>query len=101
MTGRFDAQALRVIFDRLAASYGPQGWWPARDPFEMMVGALLTQRTTWRNAERVIDSLRRAGGLSPEILAFLPTPRLETLGGPPEKLGGGDGARRWGRTGPL
>lgn len=70
---------LRVIFDRLAASYGRQEWWPARDPFEMMVGALLTQRTTWRNAERAIDSLRRAGGLSPEVMAFLPTSTLEML----------------------
>ena len=71
--------ALRTIFDRLAAAYGPQGWWPARDPFEMMAGALLTQRTAWRNAEQAIASLRRAGALSPEALATLPTPALEAF----------------------
>ena len=70
---------VRTIFHRLAAAYGPQDWWPARDPFEMMAGALLTQRTSWRNAERSIASLRRAGALSPEVLAVLPPPALEAL----------------------
>ena len=69
----------RAIFDRLAAAYGPQAWWPARGPFEMMVGALLTQRTTWRNAERAIASMRRADALSPEALARLPLADLEAL----------------------
>ena len=73
------AAGLRAILDRLAAAYGPQAWWPARDHFEMMAGALLTQRTAWRNAERAIASLRRAGVLSPEALALLPLSRLETL----------------------
>ena len=71
--------APRVIFDRLLAAYGPQAWWPARDPFEMMAGALLTQRTTWRNAEQALASLRRSDTLSPETLACLPTPDLEAL----------------------
>ena len=71
--------ALRVILDQLATAYGPQAWWPAGSPFEMMAGALLTQRTAWRNAERAIDSLRYAGVLSPEALAFLPVSRLEAL----------------------
>ncbi|MDE0459305.1 MAG: endonuclease [Chromatiales bacterium] len=70
---------LRTVQDRLAAAYGPQNWWPARDPFEMMAGALLTQRTTWRNAERAIASLRREGVLSPEALALVPVSRLEAL----------------------
>ena len=65
--------------DRLAGAYGPQGWWPARDPFEMMAGALLTQRTTWRNAERAIASLRSAGAISPGALAAVPVSELETL----------------------
>ena len=73
------ASTLRVIFDRLAAAYGPQAWWPARDPFEMMAGALLTQRTTWRNAEQAVASLRRADALSPEVLALLPVSTLEAL----------------------
>ena len=71
--------AVRAIFDRLAAAYGPQAWWPAQGPFEMMAGALLTQRTTWRNAERAIGALRRAGALSPEALAGLPVHEIEAL----------------------
>ena len=70
---------VRAIFDRLSGAYGPQAWWPARGPFEMMAGALLTQRTTWRNAERAIGALRRAGALSPEALAGLPVPEIEAL----------------------
>ena len=68
-----------MVQERLAAAYGPQDWWPARDPFEMMAGALLTQRTTWRNAERAIASLRREGVLSPEALVSVPIARLEAL----------------------
>ena len=70
---------MRTVLQRLAAAYGPQEWWPAHDPFEMMAGALLTQRTTWRNAERAIASLRCAGALSPEALAHVPVSRLEAL----------------------
>ena len=73
------ASTLRAIFDRLAAAYGPQEWWPARGPFEMMVGALLTQRTTWRNAERAIASLRCADALSPQVLARFPLTDIEAL----------------------
>ena len=71
--------ALRTVLDRLAAAYGRQEWWPARSPFEMMAGALLTQRTTWRNAARALAALRRAGALAPEVLARLPTAELEAL----------------------
>ena len=76
---RRSGSGLRTVRDRLAAAYGPQDWWPAREPFEMMAGALLTQRTTWRNAERAIASLRREGVLSPEALALVPVSRLEAL----------------------
>ena len=76
---RYSGSGLRTVQDRLAAAYGSQDWWPAREPFEMMAGALLTQRTTWRNAERAIASLRREGVLSPEALASVPVARLEAL----------------------
>ena len=81
--GATGGSALRAVFDRLAAAYGPQAWWPARDPFEMMAGALLTQRTTWRNAERAIASLRGAGALSPETWpSFLRRPSKSSYGRP-------------------
>lgn len=48
----------------LRAAYGPQRWWPAETPFEVMVGAVLTQNTAWVNVERAIANLKRARLLS-------------------------------------
>lgn len=52
------------LYQRLFSGYGPQGWWPARLPFEVMIGAVLTQNTAWTNVERAIANLRRARCLS-------------------------------------
>ena len=54
----------KSIYDRLFSEYGPQSWWPAETPFEVMVGAILTQNTAWLNVERAITNLRNAGLLS-------------------------------------
>lgn len=70
---------LRNIYHRLLARYGPQYWWPAREPFEVIVGAILAQATAWTNAEKAIDNLRRAGKLSPEMLRRLPDAELADL----------------------
>ncbi|MGQ0798057.1 MAG: endonuclease III domain-containing protein [Methanobacteriota archaeon] len=59
----------REIFDRLLATYGPQRWWPAETPFEVIVGALLMAQTSWRNVERAIATLKAAGLLNPHRLA--------------------------------
>jgi endonuclease-3 related protein len=48
----------RDLIDLLARRHGPQQWWPAESPFEVMVGAMLVQRTTWTNAARAIEHLR-------------------------------------------
>jgi endonuclease-3 related protein len=48
----------------LEAAFGPQEWWPAQSPFEVMVGAILTQNTAWRNVEKAITNLRAANALS-------------------------------------
>ena len=68
---------LRVIYRRLLRAFGPQGWWPASSPFEMMAGAILTQATNWHNVERAIVRLRRAGALQPRRLLALRKGRLE------------------------
>ncbi len=62
------------VYQRLHAAHGPQHWWPADDgPFEVMVGAVLTQNTAWTNVERAIANLRRARALTPRaILATHP-----------------------------
>lgn len=46
------------IFDLLLAHFGPQGWWPGDSPFEVMVGAVLTQNTNWTNVRQAISNLR-------------------------------------------
>jgi endonuclease-3 related protein len=70
---------LQTIFDRLAGHYGPLHWWPAETPFEVVVGAILTQNTAWRNVERAIAHLRAAGVLTPAGLCDLPRAELERL----------------------
>ena len=55
------AEQLRTIFDRLYAHFGPQGWWPGNSAFEVVVGAILTQNTNWKNVERAIANLKEAG----------------------------------------
>lgn len=51
---------LAEVFERLNQRYGPQHWWPAETPLEMIVGAVLTQNTAWKNVVRAIDNLRAA-----------------------------------------
>lgn len=73
-----DALPLRV-YERLYAAYGPQGWWPASSAFGVMVGAVLTQNTTWTQVERAMSALEAADALSPEAILALAEPRLEQL----------------------
>ena len=74
-----ETPVLRVVFDRLLNCFGPQQWWPADGPFEMMVGAVLTQNTAWRNVELSITALRRAGALTPQSLYALSDQQLQQL----------------------
>jgi endonuclease-3 related protein len=57
----------------MLAQLGPQHWWPAETPFEVMVGAILTQNTSWKNVERAVDNLKGVGLMSLEALSALPT----------------------------
>jgi len=56
---------LRDYHDDLLRRYGPQHWWPAETPFEVMVGAILTQNAAWKNVEKAIATLRTYGLLDP------------------------------------
>ncbi len=56
------------IFDLLYSAYGPQSWWPGDSPFEVIVGAILTQNTAWRNVARAIANLKREGLLDATAL---------------------------------
>lgn len=70
---------LKKIYRRLFAAFGPQDWWPGDTPFEVMVGAILTQNTNWNNVEKAIDHLKRAGALTPKAVRDIPPGRLAEL----------------------
>jgi endonuclease-3 related protein len=67
------------MHDRLAAAYGPQHWWPAKTPFEVILGAYLTQNTAWKAVERSLDNLRAAGALTVDGLRALALEDLRRL----------------------
>lgn len=69
-------QKLGDIYHRLHDRYGPQYWWPADSSFEMMVGAILTQATAWKNVEKAISNLRDEQLLSPDALRRVDKARL-------------------------
>lgn len=73
------ADRLRDIYDRLYAAYGPQHWWPGGTPFEVVVGAILTQSAAWANASMAIANLKAADALSPGGLLRLPPDELARL----------------------
>lgn len=69
--------ALMKVYNLLEETYGPRNWWPAKTPFEMMVGAILTQNTTWANVEKAIANLGEK--LSPQYIAAAPLEELARL----------------------
>jgi endonuclease-3 related protein len=70
------ARLLNDLYHRLWDAFGPQGWWPGETPFEIAVGAILTQNTNWQNVARAIDGLKSDGLLDPLSLGGLPEAEL-------------------------
>ena len=64
------------IYNLLLERYGQRHWWPAESPFEVCVGAILTQNTNWGNVEKAIANLKREGLLSPRSLRDIPVEML-------------------------
>ena len=71
-------EKLRYIYDCLLALYGRQQWWPADSPFEVMLGAILTQNTQWTNVEKALVLLKQQINLEPEALLSLSNADLES-----------------------
>ena len=71
--------ALRRAYDLMRARFGHQHWWPGETPFEVCVGAILTQNTAWSNVERAIANLKTAHVLEPGRLFALPERKLAEL----------------------
>jgi endonuclease-3 related protein len=72
-------RVLTDIYRKLYERFGAQHWWPAQGPFEVIVGAILTQSTAWTNVEKAIANLKAAGKLSPKGLRQLPETELAAL----------------------
>lgn len=68
-----------LIYRELYRCFGPQRWWPATTPFEVMVGAILTQNTNWNNVEKAIANLKRDRLLNARALWSAPHDRLAGL----------------------
>lgn len=73
------AHHLHEAYERLFSAYGPQSWWPAESPFEVIIGAVLTQNTSWNNVEKAIANLRSNDLLDPLALYRIPVAELEEL----------------------
>ena len=70
---------LILIYERLLESFGPQRWWPGDTPFEVAVGAILTQNTNWSNVERAISNLKRSGKLGASAIHNMTSTELAEL----------------------
>jgi endonuclease-3 related protein len=73
------AARLRLMHDALFAAYGSQHWWPAKTPFEVILGAYLTQNTSWKAVERSLENLRAAGAHTVAGLRALSLEELQRL----------------------
>lgn len=73
------AKVLRQAYARMRAHYGHLHWWPGDTPFEVCVGAILTQNTSWRNVEQAIANLKSVGALQTSSLAARLDRELEAL----------------------
>ena len=70
---------LTRIYKLLYAHFGPRNWWPARTPFEVMVGAILTQNAAWVNVEKAISNLRKKRVLSARKINRINIKELQNL----------------------
>ena len=73
------AKRLRAMYERMVAEYGPQQWWPAATPFEVVIGAYLTQNTFWLTVERSILNLAAHQALSVDGIRRLGEEELRQL----------------------
>lgn len=72
-------KVLFSIYERLYNFFGPRNWWPADTPFEVIIGAILTQNAAWANAEKAIKNLKKEKLLSPVKLNSISSRRLKKL----------------------
>ncbi|MFH1539276.1 MAG: endonuclease III domain-containing protein [bacterium] len=74
-----DRALLMDVYGAMFDAIGPRHWWPGRTRFEVVVGAILTQNTAWRNVDRAIRNLRRARVLNPKAMRDMEEEKLAEL----------------------
>lgn len=72
-------RVLREFYEEMSAALGPMRWWPAKTPFEVIVGAILTQNTAWTNVKLALANLRQQRLLTPRAMARVPQAKLARL----------------------
>ena len=70
---------IEMIYETLFEAFGPQHWWPGETPFEIAVGAILTQNTNWGNVEKAINNLKSARALSAKKIHVMPANSFSAL----------------------
>ena len=70
---------LLELYQQLRSEHGNLRWWPADSPFEVALGAILTQATAWHNVEKAIDNLKAADAFTPEQIQAISQDELEKL----------------------
>ncbi|GHV52539.1 endonuclease III [Deltaproteobacteria bacterium] len=70
-------KVLEAMYVALSAHFGPSNWWPAKTPFEVALGAILTQNTAWGNVEKALRTLDEETNLVPDRIKTLPLSALE------------------------
>ena len=73
------AARLMDVYERFYAVYGPQDWWPGDGPFEVIVGAILTQSAAWTNVEMALGKMKGAGCWSLDSVHKIPEEELAEL----------------------
>ncbi|MHB8066798.1 MAG: endonuclease III domain-containing protein [Desulfobaccales bacterium] len=76
MAGSRIGELLRELYQKVWDAFGPQGWWPGETPFEVIMGAILTQNTNWKNVALALTDLKAEGLLDPRLLRALPDAEL-------------------------
>lgn len=76
---KFSHADLPLVYQTLRASYGHQRWWPGETPYEVIVGAILTQNTAWLNVEKALARLKAVKALTPEAMRRMSRSRLASL----------------------
>lgn len=72
-------QILTCIYEQIYNAFGPQNWWPGETPFEVIIGAILTQNTAWTNVQKAINNLKQQNLLEPERFKDIELERLAEL----------------------